>query len=800
MVSVLFPLKLKIITGYVILVLLFVVLLVLTYRENNRLSVRDKTSEITILQQKQAETITVQILDIALLSEQAIVWDEHDITTYKRKRDKVVGSLKRLQNQLAEGNQRRRITSILTLLSAKETQTLAIVEDLKELRAAHKQLSEQIPKIIQQTKQDKQKLAEQIKDNYAKSEKESKGFLGLFHNKKKSYLRLERVNETILQKNQDSSGILFHALVNEMQQVQKKKSERLLLHMDSLNKQNTYLDHEISRLITEFSHAAQINAKEKSDTYFLGQEKTLRLISYLGITATLLAIVFYFILHRDLKERLRYRMQLEKLNHKNEELLRGRKNMMLTVSHDLRAPLSAIRGCTELLIDERYKEKRTQLCETILQSSNSMTTLLNTLLNFHRLDTGKEQPNRAPFRIKSLVNMLTAEFTPIAHKAGLTFSTECIGEDVVVTGDRERLIQIAGNLLSNAVKFTPAGEVHLRLCFQEETLTIEVSDTGTGMTPEQIGQIFKPFERLENAETRDGFGLGLTIVQGLTGLLNGEIEVQSEYGKGSTFTVMIPLPVTDEQHFAQEVTMPYNLSSGLRILAIDDDAVLLAMTRDMLARSQVKCDICRDVQELTKKIREQEYDLLITDIRMPQMSGFDLLELLRTSEIGNSRTIPMLAVTARADCGEADFVKAGFTGCLYKPFSITELLSAVQSCFGGHVKQSSLQANFSELLSSEQNGKEMLELLIRETEKDMRTLTESVEKEDQPSTALLVHHLLPLWEIVRADIPLRELCQVFAEGNGMKDEKVRNAVDRVIATGKLLIMQTEEKIKEEGYE
>ena len=800
MFSSLLPLKLKIITGYVILVLLFVVLLMLTYRENNRLSVIDKSSETALVQQKQAELITVQILDIALLSEQAIVWDNDDITTYREKRDKVVSSLKRLQNQLPEGSQRRRISSILTLLSAKETQTLAIVEDLKELRASNKLISERIPNIIQQTKQDKQKLAEQIKDNYVKSEKEKSGFLGLFHNMKKSHLRAEKMNETILQQNQDSSGILFHSLANEMQQVQKKKNERLLLHMDSLNRQNTHLDHEISRLITQFSHLAQLNAKEKSDTYFLGQEKTLRLISYLGIGATLLAIAFYLILHIDIKKRLRYRMQLEKLNTKNEELLRARKNMMLTVSHDLRAPLTAIRGCTELLIDERYKEKRTHLCETILQSSDRMATLLNTLLNFYRLDTGKEEPNCAPFRLKSLADTLVAEFSPIVHKAGLIFSTECIGEGMVVTGDRERLIQIAGNLLSNAVKFTPAGEVHLRLCYQEGMLTIEVSDTGTGMTSEQIGQIFKPFERLENAETREGFGLGLAITQGFTALLNGKIEVQSVHGKGSTFTVLIPLPITEEQHFTQEVTTSYNLPSGLRILAIDDDAVLLALTRDMLIRSRVQCDICLDVQELTEKIREQEYDLLITDIRMPRMSGFDLLELLRTSDIGNSRTIPVLAVTARADCGEADFVKAGFDGYLYKPFSITELLSAVQSCVGKLGNKSSLKANFSELLSSEQNGKEMLELLIRETEKDMQTLTESVEKEDHPATTLLVHHLLPLWEIVRADIPLRELCKMLAEGDGMKDEKVRDAVDKVIATGKQLIMQAAEKIKEEGYE
>lgn len=800
MTSSLLPLKLKIITGYVTLVLLFLILLTFIYRENRQLSIIDKRAEKALAQREQVEVITLQILEIAQLSERVIAWNEKDITVYTEKQNKVTELLQELQKHMMDKSQRNRLTSILTLFSAKNAKTLAIVKDLKKLQTTHELLNKRMPDIIQQAKQDRRQLAEQIGDNYGKSEKKSGGFFGLFRNKKKIRSHTETENEAILQNNQSRSDSLLRSLTDEIRLTHDKQNKRLFAHMDGLNKQSAYLNSEINRLITEFNIIEQAQMKEKTEAYLLGQEKAFQLVSSLGIGATLLAIVLYLILRHDLKDRYRYRIELEKLNHKNEELLRSRKNMMLTVSHDLRAPLTAIRGCTELLINEHYKEKRTQLCETILQSSDSMTILLNTLLNFYRLDTGKEQPNCEPFQLKSLADILTAEFNVITHKARLVFSTECIGGDAVVTGDRERLIQIARNLLSNAVKFTPKGEVRLRLCYKEETLTIEVSDTGTGMTSEQISRIFKPFERLENAETREGFGLGLAITQGFTALLNGKIEVQSVHGKGSTFTVLIPLPITEEQHFTQEVTTSYNLPSGLRILAIDDDAVLLALTRDMLIRSRLQCDISLDVQELTEKIREQEYDLLITDIRMPRMSGFDLLELLRTSYIGNSRTIPVLAVTARADCGEADFVKAGFDGYLYKPFSITELLSAVQSCVGKLGNKSSLKANFSELLSSEQNGKEMLELLIRETEKDMQTLTESVEKEDHPATTLLVHHLLPLWEIVRADIPLRELCKMLAEGDGIKDEKVRNAVDKVIATGKQLTMQAAEKIKEEGYE
>jgi len=798
MAASLHPLKLKIITGYVALVLLFLVLLTLIYQEHRRLSAIDKRSEIAVAQREQAEAITVQILDIALLSEQVITWDEEDVAAYQEKRNKVTVLLQELQKQLPEGNQRSRITSILTLLSDKEAQTLSIVNDLRELRTTYGLLNERMPDIIRQTKQDKQRLAQQIGENYGKNEKKNGGLLGLFHSKKKSRYKTEKENEEILRNNQSRSGTLLRSLAKELEHTHEIKSERLLAHMDSLNTQNAYLNHEISRLITELSITAQENMKDKADAYLVGQDNALRLVSYLGIGAALLAIVFYLILHLDLKRRFQDRIKLEKLNQSNEELLHVRKNMMLTVSHDLRAPLTSIRGCAELLMDERYKEKRARLCETILQSSDNMTALLNALLNFYRLDTGKEQPNSIPFRLKSLFDTLESEFTTVAHKAGLIFSTEYCGEDIVVTGDRERLIQIASNLLSNALKFTPAGEVRLQLCYQEGTLTIEVSDTGTGMSQKQIGLIFQPFERLENAETLDGFGLGLSITQRLIGLLNGTIDIKSEPDKGSTFTVLIPMALAEEQKLEQKTTLNCKLAPGLRILAIDDDAVLLRMTQDMLTRYRVRCDTCQDVQDLTMKMREQEYDLLITDIRMPKINGFDLLELLRASDIGTSRTIPVLAVTARADSREENFTAVGFAGCLYKPFSITELLSAVQRCIGEQQEQPALRVDFSELLSGEQNGKEMLELLIRETKKDIKSLTKSMEKEDRQAISQLVHHLLPLWEIVRTDVPLKELCQVIEEGTDMKDGKARDAVDKVINTGKQLIKQAAEKIKE-GY-
>ncbi len=781
------------------LVVLFLVLLVFVYIENRRMFVIDEHSEMLFEQRKQAENISIQILDISLLSEQVAVWNKENIAIFQQKQDQVIDSLNELQKRLQDENQSQRIASIISALSAKKKLTLAMTKDVKALQSTNAIITKRIPSIIQQTQQEKQNLAKQIEDNYKTKDKKKGGFLGLFHSKKKINDQVEKNNDTILRKNQIHSGILLHSLVREIQHTHKKRSSQLYSRVDSLNRQNTYLNNEISRLITAFNVDEQNQRRQKAQTYLLGQERSLQIVSGLGLCAMLLAIVFYIILHRDLKNRYRYRQQLEELNLRNEDLLRSRKNMMLSVSHDLRAPLSSIRGCAELMVDERYKEKRNHFCNTILQSSDRMIGMLNALLSFYRLDTGKEQQDVMPFRLKSLEEMLESEFRPLAQKKGLRFIVTYEGEDVVVSGDRKRLMQIGSNLLSNAFKFTKEGEIVLKLSYKEETLGIEISDTGVGMSKQQIDRIFLPFERLENAETHEGFGLGLSITLGLIGLLNGKIEVNSEPSKGSTFVVTLPLTLTNEQSLKRVPSQSINIPQGIRVLVIDDDAVLLKMTHDMLSRSQISCDTCQNVQELTVLMRKYRYDLLITDIRMPEINGYELLELLRASDIGDSRTIPVIALTARAEYQEEKFIESGFTTCLYKPFSINELLSAVQRSIKSLPEEPALQANFSKLLSGENNGREMLELLIHETEKHMEKLKGCLENNDRESIILMVHHLLPLWEIVRMDLPLNHLKDALAEEAGITDN-VKSALDKVVETGNVMIAQAAEQIKKEENE
>lgn len=791
-------LQLKMITGYTVIICLFLLVLLFVYREKQNLTqTATQTKELQELRQE-TEITAVLLLDLALMGEQMLAWEEDEFTLYSQKIKTLTTLLYRLRNQLPDTTQRKRINAIIELLPLKEKYIFATLDDLQELRDTYTLLQERIPTIIRTNQNQQEKLTRQIQQNYEDDRKESGGFLGLFRSKKQSRYLTERKNRTALLDNQSRSDTRLRSLADEIGQTRTERTERLLSHLDSLNIQNTRLNRQMCRLITDFNRTSQTIQQQTFSSYMQGQRRALRTISTLGFCAVLLAFLFYRLLLKDLKKRHRMRMELEQSNRKNEALLHARKNMMLTVSHDLRAPLTAISGYAELMVGERKTEKRLQYGETIRQSAERMMKLLNALLRFYRLDTGKDQPEPAPFRLKALAESLVPNYMLSAANKRIAFTWDYIGDDVVVTGDRERLTQIIDNLLSNAVKFTNEGEVSLHLQYSDALLTLEVRDTGTGMTERQRQQIFQPFRRLENAGTQEGFGLGLAITLATAELLGGSVKVESEQGRGSVFSVSIPLPVTDERNAIPRTTVSSTLPADLHIVAVDDDPVLLAMTVDMLTRNKITCEGCRNVRDLMELLRRHPFDLLITDMQMPDMNGCQLLELLRRSNVGNSKTIPVLAATACADRNTKEFTDAGFAGCLYKPFSQDELLVTVQECI--HYRQTdttTAKADFSALLSGERNNREMLELLADETTRNMAALEACIGNGDLKTVSFLTHHLLPLGEIVREYGSLKNLQQLIDSSPGTMDEAMIQAIRKVVEEGSSVVRQARALIEEQ---
>ena len=379
----------------------------------------------------------------------------------------------------------------------------------------------------------------------------------------------------------------------------------------------------------------------------------------------------------------------------------------------------------------------------------------------------------------------------IAINKGLTLTIHC-HKDAFVCTDKERILQIGNNLLSNAIKFTENGSVSLRADYDNGLLKLIVEDTGTGMTEEEQQRVFGAFERLSNAAAKDGFGLGLSIVQRIVTMLGGTIRLESDKGKGSRFTVEIPMQTAEELPERINQTQVHHNHTFHDVVAIDNDEVLLLMLKEMYAQEGIHCDTCTNAAELMELIRKKEYSLLLTDLNMPDINGFELLELLRTSNVGNSRDIPVIVTTASGSCGKEELIEHGFTECLFKPFSISELMEISNKCAMNAAQNE--KPGFTSLLSYG-NEAVMLEKLITETEKEMQSLRYAEQRKDLPELDALTHHLRSSWEILRADRPLRELYKLIHHNGTPDDKAIGNAVRAVLDKGSEIIRLAKEERK-----
>lgn len=290
----------------------------------------------------------------------------------------------------------------------------------------------------------------------------------------------------------------------------------------------------------------------------------------------------------------------------NRELISSRKKAMHTITHELRTPLTAIHGYAELIANGENATQTERYSGNIRQASQRMIAMLNTLLDFFRLDSGKESANTSPFRLQGMADALSAEFAPLAETKDLCLTVEC-NTDVILMGDKERIMQVSANLLSNAIKFTQAGSVSLRMDYNGNNLSIVVEDTGSGMSEEEQQRVFGAFERLSNAATQDGFGLGLSFVKRIVDMLGGTVRLESKKGRGSRFTIEIPMQTADiavieKKEVQEQYQDPYS-ERAYSVIMLDDNDILLSMARDMYAHYGIRCDVCTNTSDLMEAMR-----------------------------------------------------------------------------------------------------------------------------------------------------------------------------------------------------
>lgn len=684
----------------------------------------------------------------------------------------------------ADDQQNLRTDSLLTLLHEKDQNTIQMLRVLSEandslLSASEIEeiISEQDSVITQQrvqhrviTKRDslittpkKRGFFKRLAEVFSPSKQDSAVLVNT---------SLEVATDTILQPTTSKDSLQQKIrMATEEKRLQRKKTIRRT--STKYQRMNTQLTARMDSLIKQYEEEMTLRARQDAELQQEVRMRSARIIGGIASGAVLLSAFFLILIMRDISRSNRYRQQLEVANKRAEDLLVAREKLMLAITHDFKAPLGSIMGYTELLSRLTEDERQRFYLDNMKSSSEHLLKLVSDLLDFHRLDLNKAEVNRVTFNPSQLFDEIYVSFEPLTAAKGLALQCHVAPElNGRYISDPLRLRQIVNNLLSNAVKFTQKGEISLTASYDSSKLTIAIADTGKGMASEDRERIFQEFTRLSGAQGEEGFGLGLSIVKKLVTLLEGTIDVQSTLEKGSCFTVTLPLypvgkSVTESEStenenadITEEPTMIPPMKV-IRVLLIDDDKIQLNLTAAMLKQHGIDAVCCEQLEQLIEQLRSSVFDVLLTDIQMPAINGFDLVKLLRASNIPQAKTIPVIAVTARSEMDKAALHEHGFAGCLHKPFTVKELLLTVNegqlSADEAHITEDmeTVGINFSALTAYSEDDPEaassIIQTFIEETGKNIERMQQVLNDKEVDGIAAMAHKLLPLFTMIGAD-------------------------------------------------
>lgn len=685
----------------------------------------------------------------------------------------------------ADDQQNLRTDSLLTLLHEKDQNTIQMLRVLSEandslLSASEIEeiISEQDSVITQQrvqhrviTKRDslittpkKKGFFKRLAEVFSPSKQDSAVLVNT---------SLEVATDTILQPTTSKDSLQQKIrMATEEKRLQRRKTIRRT--STKYQRMNTQLTARMDSLIKQYEEEMTLRARQDAELQQEVRMRSARIIGGIAVGAVLLSAFFLILIMRDISRSNRYRQQLEVANKRAEDLLIAREKLMLAITHDFKAPLGSIMGYTELLSRLTEDERQRFYLDNMKSSSEHLLKLVSDLLDFHRLDLNKAEVNRVTFNPSQLFDEIYVSFEPLTAAKGLALQCHVVPElNGRYISDPLRLRQIVNNLLSNAVKFTQKGEISLTASYDSSKLTIAIADTGKGMASEDRERIFQEFTRLSGAQGEEGFGLGLSIVKKLVTLLEGTIDVQSTLGKGSCFTVTLPLyPVgkflaeseslesessENESPYAPKQSAAIPPMKVIRVLLIDDDKIQLNLTAAMLKQHGIDAVCCEQLEQLIEQLRSSVFDVLLTDIQMPAINGFDLVKLLRASNIPQAKTIPVIAVTARSEMDKAALHEHGFAGCLHKPFTVKELLLTVNegqlSADEAHITED-MQLNVNALTSFSEDDPEathsIIQTFIEETQKSADRMVQALNAKEVDEIAAIAHKLLPLFTLIGA--------------------------------------------------
>ena len=581
-------------------------------------------------------------------------------------------------------------------------------------------------------------------------------------------------------------------LLEEKKEIDKELTENVI----ELRKKNNSITLSIKQILKNIETEGE---KEYEEILKLREERFKKISKQLLtaiIIAVILIIIFTYIISNDITKSKKYRLELEKSNNYMQKLLNDKEKLMLSISHDMKAPLGSTIGYIELMNSTTLNERQRYYLQNMQKSSEEILQLISNILENEQLTKGVFELNLIPFSIKELFDDIHNSFLPIAEKKGVKLHYKCLFDmDSKFIGDPLRIKQIVNNLLSNAFKFTDTGEISLLVentnaPQNNQNVKIVVKDSGLGIPKSSQALIFEEFSRIKNKgkENIEGVGLGLSIVKKLVDLQKGRIELKSKSGEGSEFTIYLPL-----EKQKSDLNIKTTRTEPIRALVVDDDETQLILISEILKKAETEVTTSTSADSALKQLESHTFDIVFTDIQMPDINGFDFVKQIRNSTIKKVYEIPIIALSARADISDEEMKQRGFTSFLTKPYSAQKLIQtlntylSISQSLSSHTTSNEGNNNYQNLLSFACGDKEaeieILTSFVKESKKGIDELLEKCNNKEFDRCKEIAHKLRPLFLSIEETIIASNLGKLEVSDNWEEAEciDIKDTIEEALA-------------------
>ena len=736
-----FSTRIKILVGYALLAVVLVSATWMVYDNTRSLSAVNEASERLMARRDIVDSLVFTMLETANAERSILLGDAGKWQRFDEALSSSAANAMRLRPLLMDTLKQQRLDSLITLLKAKRENTLLVMKELNndcrdiyynnKLEALH-------------SGRDSIVISPQTKERHEQHEtvyevvKTKRGFfrrLGDAFRKQHT----DTVSTTRLT-HQPSTATINHRLniadsvanvLAEIHSEQQRANDRKQNAISSRNRQLQRVSIQLTKrtwLLIEDIQSDEHNALQRVVGKAMSSRRAMIVrIAVLGLLAILSAAILVVYILRDIKRERRDRQRIIEAKAETERIMQQRERLLLTITHDIKAPAASIAGFIDLLSEYVDQPKAVGYLQNISGSAKHLLQLVSALLDYHKLESGKAERHEVSFAPAVLISECVAQMQPLAMEKKLKLATDVqVTESMLCRSDAFRIKQIVNNLVGNAIKYTDKGEVRVGVNIANRQLSISVKDTGCGMTPDELQTVFNAFTRLPGAQGKEGVGLGLTITREIVTLLGGEINVQSAKGKGSTFTVSLPVKIVTNQgvHLSplgssrlpeQEVHQQSNKCTNkatsaptkgksqhlntstsqptISVVIVDDDRLQGQLLTEMLQRIEgisFNTTTTIHASEAIAIATESTPNIVFTDIEMPEMNGSEIMRRIRNNAEVQQRscTTKFVAMTAHEQSIMPQLRSDGFDACLFKPFAVQTLAATICQLTGVAVRVS----------------------------------------------------------------------------------------------------------------